>query len=326
MKFEIRKAERRKAKLRASFIGISGSGKTYSSLLLAKGMGGKICVIDTENRSADLYANEFEYDVLELSAPFSPLKYIDAIKSIEDAGYDIIIIDSLSHAWNAEGGILDMTDNAAKASRSQNTYTAWKETTPIHNKMLQAILQSKCHIISTMRCKTHYDMQEGANGKKMPVKVGLAPIQRDGMEYEFTVIFDIQQNHFCLASKDRTGIFKDAFIPTIETGEKMLEWLNTGKDEEEEKIRAEQLVKDEIEAHSVNLRMLMMECKNLEELKNVFIEAQKTIKSYFPLDYAQSALDQIIRFKDQIKEKLDNIESETQEEEIEPIVGRIDNC
>lgn len=233
---QIRKAERKKAKLRLGISAPSGAGKTYSSLLVANGITGdwsKVGLIDTENGSGDLYAHLGDYSVIPIEAPYTPDKYIQAIKLFEDNGFSVIVIDSLTHAWAGEGGILDIQSATAAASRSGNSYTAWREVTPKHNALVNAILQSKCHIIATMRAKTEYVQEKNDNGKTEIRKVGLAPIQRDGMEYEFTVMLDVSIQHVASASKDRTGLFDGQYFkPSIETGQKLLEWLETGVDPE----------------------------------------------------------------------------------------------
>ena len=228
---EFRKAERRKAKLRLGITGTAGSGKTYGALLVAKGLGGKIALIDTENGSGDLYANEFDYDVGSISAPYEVKKYLQAIYDAENAGYDIIIIDSLSHAWAGTGGLLDLQGQIADSSSSKNSYTAWRKVTPWHNKLIEAMLTSPCHIIATMRSKTEYIQTENEKGKKEIVKVGLAPVQREGMDYEFTTVFDLGAKHVATVSKDRTGIFDGQFFTiSEETGKALKTWLESGID------------------------------------------------------------------------------------------------
>ncbi len=224
------KATRKKAKLRLALIGPSGSGKTFSALELASGLGGKIALIDTERGSGDLYADRFVYDTLQLEPPFTPQKYIQAIKAAEDEGYSVVIIDSLSHAWAGEGGILDIHDNASKASRSGNGYMAWKDVTPQHERIINAILGASVHVIGTIRTKTAYEVVEDERGKKAPKRIGLAPIQRQGMEYEFTCVLDLAvDSHVASASKDRTGMFDGQhFVITERTGEQLLEWLEAG--------------------------------------------------------------------------------------------------
>ena len=230
MALQIRKATRRKAKLRLALLGPSGSGKTMSAIKLAAGIGGKIGVIETENGSADLYAEIADYDVITLEKPYSVTKYREAIGAFEQAGYATIIVDSLTHAWSGAGGLLDKQGQMA-AKPGANSYTAWREITPEHNSLVEALLASPCHIIATMRVKTEYVMETNDRGKQVPRKVGLQPVQRDGMEYEFTVALDIDANHKAQASKDRTTIF-EGFYDTITeaTGRKLLDWLDRGDD------------------------------------------------------------------------------------------------
>ena len=225
---EIRKAVRKKAKLRLGIAAPSGAGKTYSSLLLAFGLGQKIGLIDTEQGSGDLYADLGDYDIIQIEAPYTIDKYLQAIKAFEQANYDVIIIDSLSHAWAGDGGLLDKQGKIADSGKG-NGYTAWRSITPEHNALVNAMLASSCHIIATMRSKQEYVLQVNDNGKQAPKKVGMAPIQRDGMEYEFTVMFDIDINHNATATKDRTRLFDgNIFKITSQTGEQLLEWLNDG--------------------------------------------------------------------------------------------------
>lgn len=226
-----RKAERKQAKIKIGLSAPSGAGKTYSALLMAYGMCGnwdKIAVIDTENGSAELYSNLGEYSVCPLTPPFTPKKYIAAIHEAVDAGFEVLIIDSLSHAWSGEGGLLDMKDKATKASNSGNSFTAWRDITPEHNRLVDAILQSDIDVIVTTRAKSDYVITEDS-GKKSIKKVGLAPIFRDGLEFELTVFFDLSQDHIATASKDRTGLFDGQnFVPTIETGKQLVQWRNSG--------------------------------------------------------------------------------------------------
>ncbi|MCP3867751.1 MAG: AAA family ATPase [Gammaproteobacteria bacterium] len=233
-----RKAERRQAKLRLALCGPSGSGKTYSALLIAQGLapGAKVALIDTERGSGELYAGLMDYDVAPLDPPFTPIRYVELIREAEQAGYDVLIIDGLSHAWVGEGGVLDMHDKATAASRSGNSFAAWREVTPAHNQLVDTLLGADLHIITTMRTKTAYDMVDDGRGKKKPVKIGLAPVQRDGMEYEFTLVMDLSvEGHVATASKDRTSLFDGShFVPTAETGEGLREWLEFGKDPVEE--------------------------------------------------------------------------------------------
>jgi hypothetical protein len=226
-KMAIRKAERKKAKLRLGIAAPSGAGKTYSSLLLAFGMGGKIGLIDTEHGSGDLYAHLGEYDIWEIKAPYTVAKYLEAIRAFEAEGYSTIIIDSLSHAWAGDGGLLDK--QGKMADRGTNSFAAWRSITPEHNALVDAMLQSPCHIIATMRAKQDYILEMNDKGKQTPKKVGLAPVQREGMEYEFTVMLDVDMGHIASASKDRTSLFDgQLFKITQETGKQLLDWLETG--------------------------------------------------------------------------------------------------
>lgn len=226
-----RKAQRKQAKLKIGISAPSGAGKTYSALLMAYGICGdweKIAVIDTENGSAELYSNLGAYSVCSITPPFTPKKYIQAITEAVQAGFKVLIIDSLSHAWTGEGGLLDMQDKAVKASKSGNSYTAWREITPEHNRLVDSLLQSDIDIIVTTRAKAEYVITDDG-GKKSIKKVGLAPVFRDGLEYELTVFFDMTQEHIATASKDRTGVFDGQnFKPTVETGKLLAQWREGG--------------------------------------------------------------------------------------------------
>ena len=236
---ELRIAERTKAKIKLGLQGPSGSGKTYSALLLAFGLcndWSKIAVIDTENHSADLYAHLGHYNVLNLSEPFTPENYIKAIEACEKADMSVIIIDSISQEWEGSGGIIE-----SHSKMSGNSFTNWNVITPRHNAFVQKILQSPCHILSTIRCKQDYVLSE-KNGKYVPEKVGLKSVTRDGMDYEFTLVFDIDIKHQAKASKDRTNLFKEdiPFIIKAETGKKILDWCLMGNTLEKAKKELEQ--------------------------------------------------------------------------------------
>jgi hypothetical protein len=228
-----RKAERRQAKLRLALCGPSGSGKTYSALLIARGLmpNGQIALIDSERGSGELYADLTPYDAASLEPPFTPSRYIELIQQAEQDGYDVLIIDSLSHAWTGEGGILDLHDKATAASRTGNSFMAWREVTPKHNALVDTLLGVNLHVIVTLRTKTAYDVIED-NGKKKPVKIGLAPVQRDGLEYEFTTVLDLSvDSHVATATKDRTRLFDgEHFVPTVATGAALRAWLDTASD------------------------------------------------------------------------------------------------
>lgn len=224
-----KKAERKKVKLKLAITGPTGSGKTLSSLILAKGLGGKIAFIDTENGSASLYSDKFDFDVLDITPPFTTEKYIAAIENAEKSGYDTIIIDSLTHAWAGEGGLLEQ--KALLDSRpGSNHWTNWGPIDKKDQALKNAFLHSSCHVIVTMRSKMEYAQTE-QNGKKKVEKLGMAPIQRDGLIYDFSIVFDAAMDHNVEVSKDRTGLFDGKiFKITEETGVALNTWLSSGKD------------------------------------------------------------------------------------------------
>lgn len=219
------KAERKRAKARVALEGPSGTGKSMSALLLAKGLtnGGKIAAIDTEHGSLSLYSHVTDFDVCELTPPYSPERYIEIIEEAEKAGYDAIIIDSLSHEWIGQGGILDI-----HSALPGNSFANWKQVTPRHDRLIQKMLTSPCHIIATLRSKSEY-IQDTENGKTVIKKAGTAPQQRDGLDFEFTLVFDLALTHIANATKDRTGIFDGQPARITEaTGETLREWLDGG--------------------------------------------------------------------------------------------------
>ena len=222
---QLRQSERRQAKIKMALQGSAGSGKTFSSLLLAKGLSNgnlsKVAIIDTENGSADLYAHLGTYNVLSLQPPFSPQKYAEAIQVCEDAGMEVIIIDSISHCWDY---LLDY-----HSSLAGNSFTNWAKIKPLEKLFIEKILQAKAHVIATMRTKQDYVLNQ-KDGKFIPEKVGLKAVQRDGLDYEFTLVFDVDIKHFVVSSKDRTGLFmgKPEFTITESTGLQILDWCNSG--------------------------------------------------------------------------------------------------
>ncbi len=263
----LRKATRQKAKIRLGLSAVSGGGKTYSALLIAYGLCGdwdKIAVIDTENNSADLYAHLGSYNVLPIAPPFNPEAYISAIKECENAEMEVIIIDSIAHEWEGEGGILNLADTIGGGFS-----TAWKALTPRHERFKQAILQSKCHVITTVRRKQEYALQEGQNAQgrtvQKPVKLGLKEITREGWEYEVTVNLELDIKHFATSSKDRTELYmdKDPFIPSIETGKQIKAWCETG-------IATEELQKQQHAAMLVSIVNEIKACNDLECVKDMW--------------------------------------------------------
>jgi hypothetical protein len=241
------KAMRRKAKLRLALSGPAGSGKSWGALAIAKGLGGRIAVIDTERGSASLYSDMVEFDTLELNPPFTPERFVEAIRAAEKAGFDIIVIDSMSHEWNGSGGCLEINDTAAQARFKGNTWAAWNVTTPRHRAFVDAILQSPCHVIATLRSKTETVQGDDKRVKKL----GMKSEQRDGTDYEFTVVLDIEhEHHVAVASKDRTNLFRDPHKITEETGRRLLDWLNSGVDVPPEKPPVEKYAKQIEEAET----------------------------------------------------------------------------
>lgn len=235
------KVSRYKSKLRMALIGPSGSGKTLSALLFAHGITNdweKIALIDTEHERGRFYANRSDYGIGEflyapLYPPYTPNAYINLVsegaKAVGEEG--VLIIDSLSHAWDNEGGVLDIKSEIAKRS-GKNDYTAWDEAGRVQNGLINTILSTPCHTLVTMRTKTAYAMEINEKGKTVPVKLGLAPVQRENTEYEFDTVLQINREHYACASKDTT--FLDDFngIITPELGTKMKEWLNNAPEPE----------------------------------------------------------------------------------------------
>lgn len=229
MTMQFQKAERHKSRLRLGITGPSGSGKTYGALKVAKGLGGKTAVIDTERGSASLYAHLHDFDVLELSPPYTPERFVEAVAAAEATGYEVLVVDSITHEWNGVGGCLELVDQIATARFKGNSWSAWNEVTPRHRSFLDALLRSPMHIIVTMRSKTETAQTED-NGRKRVVKLGMKAEQRDGFEYELTTVLDlVHDGHYALASKDRTGLFnRDPAPLSEETGLMLLAWLESG--------------------------------------------------------------------------------------------------
>lgn len=231
-KLAFTRATKRQARLRLAIDGPSGSGKTFTGLVAAfaiAGKDGRVAVIDTERGSASKYADRFPaYDTLELTS-FSPQTYTEAIRLAGESGYDVLVIDSLSHAWEGEEGALDLVDRAAARGRG-NSYTAWKDVTPLHRRMVDAMLQSPCHVIATMRSKIEYILEPDAKGHVVPRKVGMAPIQRQGIEYEFDVVADMDLEHKIIVSKTRCPAI-DGLVevkPTARWFAPLRDWLQDG--------------------------------------------------------------------------------------------------
>lgn len=222
--FTFTQAAKTQSKLRLAIFGPAGSGKTYSSLSMAKGMGGRAALIDTEYGSASKYADRFEFDTLILKEP-SVQNMVTAINTA--AAYDVLIIDSLSHAWRE---LLVQVEKLASAKYKGNTWAAWSEGTPLQNSMIDALLAFPGHVIATMRTATEWTVSQYSNGKSAPQRVGLAPVQGKGIEYEFDMLMEISPDHIANVIKDRTGKYQDQIIenPGEELGKALVAWLGEG--------------------------------------------------------------------------------------------------
>lgn len=254
---QLQKAERKRVKLRLNIASPSGFGKTYSALLIAFGLTSdwqKIAVIDTENDSASLYSHLGEFKTVSLKPPYAPEVYIEAIKLCELAGMEVIIIDSVTHVWKGQGGLLEYQNSLG------GRYQDWAKATPLYQRWLNAILQCKTHVITTNRKKQGYNMITEGNKTKVE-KAGLDDEIRDGYEYEMTIALEIiNDRHLAKASKDRTQLFVDKpeFMITVETGKQILDWCNKGVIPiSETKLAQEVMVK--IDA-----------CKSLTELVDIY--------------------------------------------------------
>lgn len=227
--FIIKKASKKAKKLRILLSASSGSGKTYGALLIAKGLvknWSKVCVIDTERDSASLYADFGEYNTLNLQKPYTPERYIEAITYAEQAGMEVIIVDSITHEWNGPGGCLEIQADLG------GKFQDWAKVTPRHNAFVDKLLTSSAHIICTVRRKEEFSMEKSATGKTEVVKMGLQEVTRDGFNYEMDLVFEISNdNHLAKTTKDRTELFtgKPEFLITEETGTILNEWANNGR-------------------------------------------------------------------------------------------------
>lgn len=256
MAVQFQKATKYQLKARIALLGPAGSGKSYTAMRLAfalAGENGKVAAIDTERRSLSKYVGEnpdgrpWDFDVLELES-FSPEMYIEGIKAAEAAGYDVLVIDSLSHAWAGKDGLLEFVDQttkkmAARTGGRENSFAAWREATPKHNELVDTMLASKLHLIVTMRVKMEYVQEKNERTGKTEIrKVGLQPIQRDGLEYEFDVIADLDIDHRMMISKTRCSALVDRLFdkPGPEVATILRQWLESGAEAPERPATAEQ--------------------------------------------------------------------------------------
>jgi len=237
-----KKATKEQAKLRLALFGISGSGKTYTALRIATGLGGKIAVIDTERNSACKYSDRFDFDVCDAKKPS-----IENLKMFIDEArdYDVLIIDSMTHAWLE---LLQEVEKLAKTKFGGNTWSAWSEGTPKQMSLINALLDFPGHIIATMRVETNWTTVTNEKGKVVPVRVGEAPKQGKGIEYEFDMLMQISPEHDALVIKDRTGKYQDEVIqlPDEEFGQKLAEWLKDGKVTEKNNKKSQKKSQEEM--------------------------------------------------------------------------------
>lgn len=227
------KATLKQARLRLGITGPSGSGKTLAALMIAKGIGGKVAVIDTERGSASLYSRSFDFDVINMDPPYSPERFSALIHAAEAAGYTTVVIDSATHEWDGIGGCLEINEALAQAKFKGNTWSAWNETTPRHRSFIDCIVQSPCHVICTARSKT-----ETVQGEDKKVrKVGMKTEQRAGFEYDLGLIFEIEhEKHLAVLTKGRLfdapphvrEALSTPHVITAKTGELLMDWLSTG--------------------------------------------------------------------------------------------------
>lgn len=263
------KATKKKSKLRLALFGASGSGKTYTALRIAKGLGGKVAVIDSERGSASKYSDRFEFDVVELDEQRIE-NYIGYISEAEKAGYDVLIIDSMSHAWQE---LLQEVEKIAQAQFKGNTWSAWSKGTPKQKSLVDALLNFNGHIIATMRSKTEWVIEQ-SNGKNKPTRVGMSPEQGKGIEYEFDLLIEITPEHYGNVLKDRTGKFQDKTIekPDEKFGKELAKWLQDGVDviaktvvQQETAISDDDKQKEEAEEYNT-LHSLIVESKTAKQL------------------------------------------------------------
>jgi hypothetical protein len=229
---QARKAEKRQVKLKLGIQGPSGSGKTEGALALATNLwpDAKILVVDTENESASLYADRYNFDTIPLDPPFETTRYEYCVDYAVENGYDVLIVDSVSHQWDGEGGILRRKEELDRRPGA-NSWANWAMFTPEHQHFIETIKQAKLHIIATIRSKQDYVLEQNDKGKSKPVKMGMAPIQREGFDYEFSLIFDVQMDHKATVSKNRTGLFENKVVDLTDkkVAKQLREWLDSGK-------------------------------------------------------------------------------------------------
>lgn len=235
MKLVIKKASKAGARLRLGLVGPAGSGKTWTALEVASRFaqkaGSRVLVIDTERESSAKYADHFDFDLCPINDSYHPQHYVDALALGVAAGYRVIVVDSLSHAWNGKDGALSLVDNATKRSSSGNSYMAWRDVTPLHNALVDALTGVDAHLIVTLRAKTEYVIEEDERGKKVPRRIGTAPIQREGLDYEFDVVADMDRDNTATIGKTRCPPLarKAIPLPGRSFADTLWEWVTVTK-------------------------------------------------------------------------------------------------
>jgi len=278
MSFELRKAERRNSPLKIALCGPSGSGKTYSALLLAKGIAKNwedIILIDTENGSGEDYSDLGPYQVIPFRPPFSPEQYALALDYALSHKPAVVVIDSVTHEWDGEGGILSLKDEMGKNNRGQNEFAAWGKLTPLHTGFINKLIGYPVHLIVTCRSKSDYVLELNSKGKHVPRKVGTKAIQREGFEFEFKVVFQMSADHTAFADKDRTQLFKNELTITEATGETLLAW-------NQQAVADLKLVSDNENGFwpSMNDSLTIMK-KQIKENGSLTTETRKRFKALF---------------------------------------------
>ena len=228
--FAFEPATKDQAQARIALAGPSGSGKTWTALTIATRFGGPIAVVDTERGSASKYASDFAFDRLNLTS-YDPRDLPKALAAAAQRAYAVVVVDSLSRFWSGTGGMLEQVDNAGKRGYGGNSFGGWKEARPMENAMIEALLGYPGHVIVTMRTKTAYEIVEDDRGRKVPTKIGLKPEQRDGIEYEFDIVGDMDLENTLTVSKTRCSALNGKVIrrPDGAVAEMILDWLQDGK-------------------------------------------------------------------------------------------------
>lgn len=246
------KATKKKLKLKLGISGPSGAGKTKGALWLATNLipGGRVLCVDTENSSALLYADEFTFDHIPLPPPFESSRYEACIDYAVQEGYDVLILDSITHQWDGEGGVLRRKEQLDIKNPKSNSFMNWAKFTPEHTHFIETIKQAPLHIIATMRSKQDYVLEKRGE-KTVPVKMGLAPIVREGTDYEFSIVFDLtRDSHLASVSKDRSGLFdgREVDLKDPAIAKEIRSWLEGGAEDKpapKPKTRASSKPKEE---------------------------------------------------------------------------------